>query len=64
MSNKKEERPKMFKYYYKIINCDNPLLEGMCVSFREDNEVSAKKRAKQESIPFGPEAKVKFIKVV
>jgi len=64
MSKKNKPAPKAFKYFYFIKNCANPLLEGMSLDFREDDRESANKRAKEESLIFGPYAKAVFVKVV
>ena len=61
---KQKSPPKAFKYYYRIIGCDNMALDDMGLDFREDDRESADKRAAKEASLFGPYAHAIFLKVI
>jgi len=60
---KKQTTPKSKKYIYTLKG-SNPLVEGMILSFREDDRQSADLYAKSEALIFGKDTKVNFAKEI
>ena len=55
--------PKAKKYIYTLKG-SSPLVEGMILSFREDDRQSADSYAKSEALIFGKDTKVNFVKEI
>ena len=60
---KTKQQPKAKKYVYALKG-ENPLTEGMTVSFREDNRELADIYAQEEAILFGEDTKAIFKKEI
>ena len=63
MNIKKQPEPKAKKYIYTLKG-PNPLVEGMILSFREDNRESADSYARSEALIFGKDTKANFAKEI
>ena len=51
-----------FRFIYKIRDCDNSILDGISLDFRENSREEADIRAEAEASKFGIYAYAKFVK--
>jgi len=53
-----------FRFIYKIVNCDNSILDGLILDFRANSKEEADVKATKKASLFGSYAKAKFVKEV
>lgn len=53
-----------FRFIYKIVDCDNSILDGISIDFRANSRTKADKLAVEKAALFGIYARAKFIKQI